>query len=343
MSELSESIETAQAEPAARTPFEKAGQPGILRKLVIQVPCFNEAKTLPQTLADLPRQIKGFEMVEVLVIDDGSTDGTAQVAETNGADHVVRLPRNRGLAYAFATGLETALQLGADVIVNTDADNQYRGADIPRILRPILEGSAEFVVGDRQIDTIRHFSRTKRWLQKMGSRVVRWASGTDIPDATSGFRAMTRDAAMQLVIYSDYTYTLETIIQAGKKGISITHVPIQTNEKLRESRLITSLPAYIWRSGVTILRIFLMYESLRVFVMLGLAFGSLGALISFRFLYFFIIGEGQGHIQSLILAAVLLIFGFQAFLLALLADVIAKNRYLDEEINYRLKRARFER
>jgi glycosyltransferase involved in cell wall biosynthesis len=311
-------------------------------KLIIQIPCFNESETLPSTIADLPRQVPGFDVVEFLVIDDGSTDNTAEIARKHGVDHILQLSQNRGLAYAFNKGLETALNLGADVIVNTDGDNQYRGEGVLDLVQPILDGRAEVVVGDRKVETIKHFSRTKKMLQKIGSWVVRWASGTDIPDSTSGFRAFSRDAALQLSVYSTHTYTLETIIQAGKKGIDITHVPVETNEKLRESRLIRSIPNYVMSSALTILRIFLMYEALRIFLSIGAVLFGLGTLLILRFLYFFLIGEGQGHVQSLIGAAILIVLGFQTFLLGLLADLIAKNRRLNEEMAYRLRKSEFE-
>lgn len=307
-------------------------------KLIIQIPCLNEARTLPETIRDLPRSIEGFDQIEILVIDDGSTDGTANVARESGADHVISLPRHRGLAFAFATGLEAALRLGADVIVNTDGDNQYCGECVKDLVQPILEKRADIVIGDRQVDTIAHFSRPKKILQKLGSWVVRWTSGTGVPDATSGFRAFAREAAMRLVIFSNYTYTLETIIQAGKKGLVIESVPVRTNEKLRESRLIRSVPGYVARSAVTILRIFVMYEALKVFSWIGGVLFLSGTVLSLRYLYYLVIGGGQGHVQSLILATILLVLGFQAFLLGILGDIIAKNRQLSEETNFRLKK-----
>jgi glycosyltransferase involved in cell wall biosynthesis len=312
-------------------------------KLVIQIPCYNESSTLPQTICDLPKSIEGFDTVELLVIDDGSTDNTVEIARSSGVDHIHRLPRNRGLAHAFSVGLEEALRIGADVIVNTDGDNQYCGECVEDIVRPILNGEAEMVIGDRQIDTIKHFSKVKKFLQKAGSWVVRWASSTDIPDATSGFRAFSRDAALKLVIFSSYTYTLETIIQAGKKGINLKSVPIRTNEKLRESHLITSIPRYVIRSMMTILRIFLMYEALRVFVMVGLIPTFVGSVLLLRFMYFLVTIKGAGHIQSLIIASILLVLGFMIFLLGMLADLVARNRRLIEDVNYRIRKMEIEK
>ena len=307
-------------------------------KLIIQIPCYNEADTLPATIADLPRTIDGVDEIEILVIDDGSTDRTVEVARELGVDHIIHLKNNQGLAAAFARGLEMSLQMGADVIVNTDGDNQYGGACIRDLVEPILNATAEMVVGDRQIDTIQHFSAAKKILQKLGSRIVRWASNTDVPDATSGFRAFSREAALRLSVFSEYTYTLETIIQAGKKGIPITSVPVETNEALRESRLIRSTFMYVVSSGITIIRIFLMYEALRVFLALSAIplFG--GLFLLGRFAYYFIVGDGQGHIQSLIIATILLVLGFMTILIGLLGDLIARNRRLSEDISYRLKK-----
>lgn len=307
-------------------------------KLVIQIPCFNEAKTLGRTVEDLPRHLSGFNSVELLVIDDGSTDGTAELARGLGVEHVISLPRNRGLAAAFATGLNRALELGADVILNTDGDHQYRGASIPALVEPILRGEADMVIGDRQVRGIAHFSVTKKLLQRLGSWAVRWVSGTEVIDATSGFRALSREAALRLTVFSTYTYTLDTIIQAGKKGLTVVSVPVETNERLRESRLIRSIPRYVVRSAVTILRIFLMYEPLRVFTILSLIPGLLGGILLLRYLYFFSIGEGSGHIQSVVAGAALGILAFQVFLLGLLSDLIARNRRLIEDATLMVRR-----
>ena len=311
-------------------------------KLIIQIPCYNEAATLPETIRELPKRVEGFSTVELAVIDDGSTDDTSAIARQLGVQHVVRLPRNRGLAHAFAVGLQTSLELGADAIVNTDGDNQYRGSCVVDLVSPILKGEADMVVGDRQIDTIGHFSTSKKTLQKLGSWVVRWASGTDVPDATSGFRALSREAALQLSVFSSYTYTLETIIQAGKKGLAVLSVPVGTNERRRDSRLIQSVPKYVVRSAVTILRIFLMYEALRVFFGMGSLPLVAGLSLLVRFGYFFLIGQGQGHVQSLVVAAILIVVAFQTFLLGLLADLIARNRRLHEEILYRVRKMTFD-
>lgn len=296
---------------------------------------------MPATISDLPREVEGFSSVEYLVIDDGSTDGTSEVARDIGVHHILRFPRNRGLATAFANGLQEALRLNADVIVNTDGDNQYPGESIADLVAPILAEQADMVVGDRNVGTIKHFSRFKVFLQGLGSAVVRWASDTDIPDATSGFRAFSREAALRLEIYSDYTYTLETLIQAGKKGLVVTSVPVSVNPQTRESRLIRSIPSYTLRSSETILRIFLMYEALRAFSIVSTIPFIIGSVFIGRFLYFSLIGQGGGHVQSLIIAAILLILSFLIFLLGLIADLIARNRKLSEEINYRVRKMEY--
>lgn len=303
-------------------------------KLIIQIPCYNEAETLATTLASLPRQVAGFDRVEWLIVDDGSTDDTAGVARTCGVDHVVRHVTNQGLARAFMSGLDAALRLGADVIVNTDADNQYNAEDIPLLTAPIIEKRAEMVIGSRPIETIAHFSPLKKLLQKLGSWTVRMASNTDIPDAPSGFRAMTRSAAQRLMVFNDYTYTLETIIQAGQKNMAISAVPVRVNPDLRPSRLVKSIPSYIKRSIATIIRIFVIYRPFRFFFSVGLVLFGLGFLIGVRFLISFLAGEGGGHVQSLILAGALLVMGFQTFLIAFVADLLAANRKLLEDIRF---------
>lgn len=307
-------------------------------KLIIQIPCFNEAGTLAIALAALPRQVPGFDQVEWLIIDDGSTDDTATVAKEKGVDHIIRHTCNQGLARGFMSGLDACLHLGADVIVNTDADNQYNADDIPVLVAPILSGQAEIVIGARPIETIEHFPPVKKLLQKLGSWVVRVASKTDIPDAPSGFRAMSRSAAQRLMVFNDYTYTLETIIQAGQKNMAITSVPIRVNEDLRPSRLVKSTPSYIKRSIFTIIRIFIIYRPFRFFGTIGAMLFGLGFLIGLRFVYYYLTGEGEGHIQSVILAAVFLGMGFQTILIAFLADLMAANRKLLEDIRYAVKR-----
>ena len=307
-------------------------------KLIVQIPCFNEEKTLPITIKDIPRDIKGIDKVEVLVIDDGSTDRTSEVAKELGVEHIVRFNRNKGLAKAFSAGLDACLKLGADIIVNTDADNQYRGEDIVKLIKPILEGKADIVVGDRQIDTIKDFSFIKKKLQKIGSLVVRQVSGTDVPDATSGFRAFSKEAALNINVLSPFTYTLETIIEAGKKNIAISSVPIRTNAKYRESRLFKSLRKYIEKSITTMIRIYTMYQPLRTFFYVGSAVLLGGFLLGVRFLYFYFIGNGTGHIQSLILASVLLIAGFMIIMIGLVADIVSFNRKILEDTLYRVKK-----
>ncbi len=305
-------------------------------KLIIQIPCYNEEGTLAIALAALPRQIPGIDKVEWLIIDDGSTDKTVEVALANGVDHIVHLPHNQGLARGFMAGLEACLKAGADIIVNTDADNQYCADDIPKLVEPILSGRAEIVIGARPISEIEHFSFTKKMLQKLGSWVVRVASNTDIPDAPSGFRAISRGAAIHLNVFSEYTYTLETIIQAGQKNMAITSVPIRINEDLRPSRLLKSIPSYVKRSILTIFRIFMTYRPIMFFIVPGALLFTSGLLISLRFLYFFFIGDGEGHIQSIILASLLMGNGFFLVVVGLVADLISVNRKLLEKINWRI-------
>jgi len=305
-------------------------------KLIVQIPCYNEAGTLPETLAALPRVVPGFDRVEWLVIDDGSQDGTAEVAVECGVDHVVRTPGNRGLSRAFLRGLEEAVRLGADVVVNTDADNQYRADCIPDLVAPILEGRADIVVGARPISSVEHFSTLKKILQRAGSWVVRRVSRTDIPDATSGFRAMSRRAALELKVFNHYSYTLETIIQAGIKGIAITSVPISVNRPTRPSRLFRSTGAYVLRQVLTILRIFVTYRPFFFFSVLGVASFLVGFLVGLRFVWFYMTAGGTGHVQSLILAALLMGSGFLLLLVGLLADLVSVNRQLLEKVDARL-------
>lgn len=306
-------------------------------KLIIQIPAYNEEATLPQTIRDLPRLIPGIDEVRVLVIDDGSTDRTAEVAREAGADYVVRLKRNHGLAMAFMTGMEAALRLGADIIVNTDADNQYRGEDIARLIQPLLNGEADIVVGDRGVAALEHFSSLKRLLQRWGSWIVERAAGLPIPDATSGFRAFTREAALRLTVLSDYTYTLETLIQAGARKMKVIYVPVRVNPPARPSRLIRSLPSFLVISAVTIVRFYTMYRPLRVFITLGGLLITGGLTLGTRFLYFYLRGDGAGHVQSLILAAILTIVGFQVCLIGLVADLIQMNRRMLEEVLHRVR------
>ena len=307
-------------------------------KLIIQIPCFNEADILPKTLAELPNAVGGFDQVEILVVDDGSKDDTARVARENGADHIVHLSRHLGLARAFAHGLDASIRLGADVIVNTDADNQYKAQDIQRLVAPIISGEAEMVIGDRGVRTIRHFPAHKRALQALGSRVVSATAGFEIPDATSGFRAITREVALETMVLSNYSYTLETLIQAGAKKVRVSFVPIETNPPERPSRLFTSIRNYLVNSTVTIMRAFTMYRALRIFTVISAIFLLAGLVIGTRFLVFYIQGRGAGMIQSLILTAILLIVGFVTFLIGLIADLVSFNRKILEEILYRLRR-----
>jgi glycosyltransferase involved in cell wall biosynthesis len=308
-------------------------------KLIVQIPCFNEEQTLPETLADLPREIPGIETVEWLVIDDGSTDRTIEVAREGGVDHVVRLTNNKGLAAAFQAGLDACLKLGADVIVNTDADNQYSGEDIPRLVEPILAGEADMVIGDRKTDQIEHFSPVKKRLQRWGSAVVRRASGTGVPDTTSGFRAYNREAALQMQVVSKFTYTLESIIQAGKMLVAVDHVPIRTNPKTRESRLFPSTGSYVRRNAVSIFRIYALYEPLRVFLAAAAFFALIGAVIWARFLYFFLFSDEPGeHIQSLILGSTLFIVAVQLAALGVVGDILAGSRLLQQRMLERVRR-----
>jgi glycosyltransferase involved in cell wall biosynthesis len=307
-------------------------------KLIIQIPCLNEAETLPQTLRDLPTAIPGIDVIEILVIDDGSRDDTAAVARSCGVHHVVRFRRNKGLAAAFRAGIDAALKLGADYIVNTDADNQYVGADVATLVRPLLEGRADIVIGDRNIQGLRHLTARRKRLQAIGSWVVRQVSGTQVPDTTSGFRAYTRDAALAMTIVSEFSYTLESIIQAGKKRMAIAHVPIRTNPRMRESRLFDNAWTYIKASGATIVRIYSMYEPLKVFSYIGATIFAAGVAISLRFVYYYLTGTGLGHLQSLILSAVLMIVGFQVLLIGLVSDVMSGHRKLTEDLLYRVKK-----
>jgi glycosyltransferase involved in cell wall biosynthesis len=310
-----------------------------VKKLIIQIPCLNEAATLPATIADLPRAVPGIDVVELLVVDDGSRDGTAEVARACGVTHVVRLRRNKGLAAAFMAGIDASLKRGADFIVNTDADNQYAGREIPRLLAPLLAGEADICIGDRNIAELQHMSWRKRQVQRLGSWVVRQVSNTTVPDTTSGFRAYTREAALRMTVVSEFSYTLESIIQAGKKRMAIAHVPIETNPRTRESRLFDSPFSYIKKSAATIVRIYAMYEPLKVFTYIGLAVFSVGVALSLRFVYYYFTTTpfGPRMLQSLIAAAVLLIVGFQVLVIGLLADVISGNRKLLEDLLYRVR------
>ena len=307
-------------------------------KIIVQIPCYNEEDTLPQTVRDIPRDIKGVDVVEVLIIDDGSSDRTIDVAREIGVDHIVKNTCNKGLARTFLVGLDACMRLGADIIVNTDGDNQYCGEDIKKLVAPILKGKADMVVGDRQTDHVPHFNPVKKKLQKLGSFIVRTLSKTRVPDAVSGFRALSRDAALQMNIVSSFSYTIETVIQAGKKNLAVTSVPIRTNPKTRESRLFKSIPDFIRNQVTTIVRMYTMYQPMRVFFYIGCMMILAGLIPSLRFLFYFINGEGSGHIQSLIFAAIMFIVGFQVFMIGLMADVISFNRRLIEETLVRVRR-----
>lgn len=307
-------------------------------KLIIQIPCLNEEESLPKTLQDLPKQIPGVDTIEILVIDDGSSDRTSEVARRNGAQHIVRFTKQKGLARAFYAGLDAALKAGADIIVNTDADGQYRGADIPRLIQPILEGKADIVIGNRDIENVRQFSWTKKRLQRIGSWVVRQLTGSTISDATTGFRAYNAEAALKLNIISDYTYTLESIIQAEHKGLAIGNITISTNDVRRKSRLFRSIPEYLKRSMITIIRVYAMFNPFQIFTRAGAIILFFGLLVGCRFLFYYFLTGGTGKIQSLILAAVLILIGFQVIIVGLVSDLISANRRLLEDVLYRLKK-----
>jgi len=312
-------------------------------KLIVQIPCYNEEHTLPQTVADIPREIDGVDEIELLVVDDGSTDRTVEVARELGVHHVVRNKRNMGLARTFRRGLDASLHQDADIIVNTDGDNQYAGADIPKLIQPILNGEADMVIGDRQTSRIAHFSRGKKLLQWLGSGVVRKLAGVWVPDTVSGFRAFSREAAIRTNIVSSFSYTIETVIQAGKKDIAVASVPISTNAKTRESRLFKSIPKFIERQVSTIVRMYAMYQPLRVFFYLGSVLTVIGLIPIIRFIYSYLSGSGDGHIQSLVLGGVLLLMGFIAFLAGLVADLISFNRQLLEMTLERVRRIELDR
>lgn len=312
-------------------------------KLIIQIPCYNEAETLEIALDALPRQLDGIEEIEYLIINDGSKDATVEVAKRWGVHYIVDFKQNRGLAKGFMAGLDGCLKNGADIIVNTDADNQYLAADIEKLIQPILAGEADIVIGARAIDDTMHFSLLKKILQHFGSWVVRKASNTDIPDAPSGFRAFSKEAAMRMNVVNDYTYTLETIVQAGRERIAITSVPVRTNEELRPSRLFGSIWGYVKKSMLTILRAYMMYKPLKFFTYLAISPTVFGVAIGVRFLLFYRIGQGGGHVQSLILACTLIIIGFLTFMIGLLADILAANRKILQETQYHIKRMEYKK
>ncbi|MCR5802438.1 MAG: glycosyltransferase family 2 protein [Lachnospiraceae bacterium] len=311
-------------------------------KLIIQIPCYNEAETLTIALDHLPKHIDGIDTIETLIINDGSKDDTVEVAKKWGVDHVVSFTRNKGLARGFMAGLDACLRLGADIIVNTDADDQYCGDDIQELVKPILEGKSDYVIGERPIDATEHFSWKKKKLQHLGSFIVRVASGTNVPDAPSGFRALSRDAAMRLNVTNEYTYTLETIIQAGHERMAISSVPVRTNPELRKSRLFKSIRMYVKRSASVIIRSFVMYKPLRFFVTIGSLLMIAGLVLGIRFLVYYANGNGGGHIQSLILTAILLMMGFQTIMTGFLADTIAAQRKILEDVQYRVKKLEYE-
>lgn len=307
-------------------------------KLIIQIPCLNESETLGVALAGLPREVPGFDEVEWLVIDDGSTDDTFSLAKALGVDHVIRHPTNRGLAMAFMTGLDACLRLGADVIVNTDADNQYEGADISKLTAPVLAGAADMVIGTRPINDTEHFSLIKKKLQRLGSWAVRIASKTQVEDAPSGFRAISRDTAMRLNVFNAYTYTLETIIQAGLSNLRVLSVPVRTNPDMRPSRLVKSISSYVRRSLITIVRVVIIYKPLKFFFWSGFAIGSIGVLAGVRFLFYYIQGSGDGHVQSVLFGVLCILLGALLWVMGILSELIATNRKLLERVNWRIQR-----
>lgn len=307
-------------------------------KLIIQIPCFNEAKTLEVALNDLPKHIDGIDKIEYLIINDGSLDNTTEVAQKWGVNYIVTFRRNKGLAKGFMAGLDACLRNGADIIVNTDADNQYCGEDIEKLVRPILEEKADIVIGERPIDQTIHFSPMKKKLQHFGSWVVQKASDSDIPDAPSGFRAYSREAAMRLNVTNEYTYTLETIVQAGREKFAQTSVPIRTNEELRPSRLFNSMFGYVKKSMIAIIRAFIMYKPLKFFTIVGLIPFLLGTGLGIRYIVLLVTGSAGGHVQSLILASILILMGFMTIIIGLQADIIAKNRKLLEDIQYHVRK-----
>ncbi|MCZ6816437.1 MAG: glycosyltransferase family 2 protein [Planctomycetota bacterium] len=312
-------------------------------KLIVQIPCLNEEATLPATIGDIPRQIEGIDQVEIMIIDDGCTDRTVEVARDLGVDHIIRFPGNRGLGHAFATGIDRALSLGADIIVNTDGDNQYYGGDIPKLVKPILEGRADLVIGDREPEKVEHFSFIKKKMQTVGSRVVSRLANLHVPDVPSGFKAYTREAAMRLTCSTDFDHTVDHVIQAGRKRIITVSVPIRTNEKLRESRLFSSIGVFITRSISIMVRVYSSYRAMKMFATCGLVSFGAGVAIGMRFLYyFFFTQESDSHVQSLILAAILLLAGFQMILTGIVADLINSSRATLEDVSYRLRRMELE-
>ena len=324
---------------------KKPQETGAARKisLFIQIPCLNEESTLPVALAELPQNIAGIDRIQTVVIDDGCSDNTAKIAKEKGVDHILPLKKNQGLAKAFMAGLDFCVKLGADVIVNTDADNQYCARNIESLVKPILDGQADYVIGARDVSQIRHFSAAKKLLHKVGSWTVRVISKTDISDAPCGFRAISREAGMKLNVFSEYTYTLETIIQAGQKNMAVYSVPIEVNEDLRSSRLIRNVPSYVAKSIGTMVRIFVTYRPFRFFMSIGLVLLGLGFLLGLRFLYYLAVGQGQGHVQSVVLAGVLLGMGFQTCLIAFIADLLSVNRKLLEDVQSRVKKSEMDR